>query len=84
MPAWVGVPHADEAADLVAGFAVMVDELLRDDWTWTGTGTGLPALTRYLLHAAKLRYQHRVLDRRGDRRRSRAPRWCCPRASRGW
>jgi hypothetical protein len=33
-----------------------------DDWTWTGTGTGLPALTRYLLHAAKLRYQHRVLE----------------------
>ncbi|MCW6006542.1 BN6_48550 family protein, partial [Micromonospora sp. CPCC 205371] len=32
-----------------------------DRWTWAGDGPGLPPLTRYLLHAAKLRYQHQVL-----------------------
>jgi hypothetical protein len=33
-----------------------------DDWTWAGDGPGLPPLTRYLMHAAKLRYQHNVLQ----------------------
>jgi predicted nucleotide-binding protein len=32
-------------------------------WAWSGSGTAIPPLARYLLHAAKLRYELRVWDR---------------------
>lgn len=37
------------------------DEALMDRWTWFTEGLVLPPLTRYLLHAAKLRHQRDVL-----------------------
>jgi len=33
-----------------------------DRWLWTGDASGLAPFTRYLLHAAELRYQQTVLD----------------------
>jgi hypothetical protein len=44
---------------LVMGDAA--DEPAMDRWTWLSDGRALPPLTRYLLHAAKLRYQERIL-----------------------
>ncbi|MBO3738678.1 hypothetical protein J5X75_14215 [Actinoplanes sp. NEAU-H7] len=38
------------------------NEPAMDEWTWAGDRSGLPPLTRYLLHAAKLRYQRQVLE----------------------
>jgi hypothetical protein len=38
------------------------NEPAMDDWTWTSDRPGLPPLTRYLLHAAKVRDQNRVLE----------------------
>jgi hypothetical protein len=37
------------------------DEPAMDRWTWFSEGLVLPPLTRYLLHAAKLRHQRAVL-----------------------
>jgi predicted nucleotide-binding protein len=34
-------------------------------WAWSGSGTAIPSLARYLLHAAKIRYELRVLERDG-------------------
>lgn len=31
-------------------------------WTWSDGGVGLPPLARYLMHAAKVRYQYRLLE----------------------
>ena len=38
-------------------------------WAWSGGGTGIPPLARYLLHAAKLRYELRVWRRDSQARR---------------
>ncbi|MFI6504514.1 CATRA conflict system CASPASE/TPR repeat-associated protein [Nonomuraea typhae] len=40
-------------------------------WTWIGAGRELPRLARYLLHAAKLRYQVRVWEKGQGFRRLR-------------
>ncbi|MFC5218406.1 CATRA conflict system CASPASE/TPR repeat-associated protein [Streptomyces coerulescens] len=41
-------------------------------WTWTTRARGLPPFARYLLHAAKIRYQLRVRDAAGGIGRLRA------------
>jgi hypothetical protein len=41
-------------------------------WTWIGAGRNLPPFAKYLLHAAKLRYQLQVWDEGQDSRRLRA------------
>ncbi|MFD4570924.1 CATRA conflict system CASPASE/TPR repeat-associated protein [Streptomyces sp. NPDC058417] len=41
-------------------------------WLWSGGGTALPPFARYLLHAAKLRYQLRVWERDNHTRELRA------------
>jgi hypothetical protein len=38
-------------------------------WVWSDGGTGIPPLARYLLHAAKLRYELRVWRRDSQARR---------------
>jgi hypothetical protein len=55
------------AGDLPTGrrlvaVAAAENEPALDDWIWAADRPGLPTLTQYLLHAAKLRYQHRVLE----------------------
>jgi predicted nucleotide-binding protein len=40
-------------------------------WAWSQGGTAIPPLARYLLHAAKLRYQLRVWQRDGQARQVR-------------
>ncbi|MFC4055077.1 CATRA conflict system CASPASE/TPR repeat-associated protein [Actinomadura syzygii] len=41
-------------------------------WVWSRGDTAIPPLARYLLHAAKLRYQLRVWQRDGQARRLKA------------
>jgi hypothetical protein len=43
--------------------AAVSDEAELDAWAWTDGGPGLAPLTRYLLHAAKIRYERDVLER---------------------
>ncbi|MFF4319631.1 CATRA conflict system CASPASE/TPR repeat-associated protein [Streptomyces sp. NPDC001568] len=63
---WEPDPGADERPRrdilLVAGAD---DEAPASAWAWSSGGTGAPPLARYLLHAAKLRYQLRVWRRDG-------------------
>jgi predicted nucleotide-binding protein len=41
---------------------------LASGWAWSDGSTAIPPLARYLLHAAKLRYQYRVWRRDGSAR----------------
>ncbi|WP_143081820.1 CATRA conflict system CASPASE/TPR repeat-associated protein [Streptomyces qinglanensis] len=58
---WELAPGGDERSRrdflLVAG---PDDEARASAWCWSSGGTSIPPLARYLLHAAKLRYQLRV------------------------
>ncbi len=47
------------------------DDIELSAWTWIGQGRQLPPLARYLLHAAKVRYQLRVWRAAGSPRRLR-------------
>lgn len=59
------LPARDGAAVPLArrllAIACESDEETLDRWLWMGDVPGLPPFTRYLLHAAKLRYQYAVL-----------------------
>jgi hypothetical protein len=50
----------DDGPRRIVALASPANELVLDALTWAG-GAGLPPLTRYLLHAAKVRYQRTVL-----------------------
>lgn len=56
---------ADGAASVrrLLALAPSTAEAAMDRWLWSPDAPGLPPLTHYLLHAAKLRYQRRVLLR---------------------
>ncbi|MEJ3744399.1 CATRA conflict system CASPASE/TPR repeat-associated protein [Actinomycetes bacterium KLBMP 9797] len=54
-------PDAGHAHRRLVVLADAADESTLDEWTWLSDGRELPPLTRYVLHAAKLRHQERVL-----------------------
>ncbi len=67
-----GRPRADERRlrRLVIAIAPDADPAAFA-WAWSQGGTAIPPLARYLLHAAKLRYQLRVWQRDGQARQVR-------------
>ncbi|MFI9503369.1 CATRA conflict system CASPASE/TPR repeat-associated protein [Nocardia sp. NPDC052566] len=68
---WEAHSPSDSARRIlfVAGAQPYYDNELTT-WTWSDGGAELPVLARYLMHATKLRYQHRLLDASADKIRA--------------
>ncbi|MFI1646012.1 CATRA conflict system CASPASE/TPR repeat-associated protein [Streptomyces avidinii] len=69
---WENLPEPDERALRRFVLAVRQDaDPEASAWIWSDGGSTVPPLARYLLHAAKLRYQLLVWQRDGQARRLR-------------
>lgn len=69
---WENLPEPDERALRRFVLAVRQDaDPEASGWIWSDGGSTVPPLARYLLHAAKLRYQLLVWQRDGQARRLR-------------
>jgi predicted nucleotide-binding protein len=63
---WEALPWADDRALRRLVLAFDDDEeadRLASSWAWSRGDTAIPPLARYLLHAAKLRFQYRIWQR---------------------
>ncbi|MGX6607687.1 CATRA conflict system CASPASE/TPR repeat-associated protein [Micromonosporaceae bacterium Da 78-11] len=58
---WCDLPAGDDAHRRLLAMSDARDEAAMDRLLWIGDGRTLPPLTRYLLQAARLRHQQRVL-----------------------
>ncbi|MFJ9643617.1 CATRA conflict system CASPASE/TPR repeat-associated protein [Streptomyces sp. NPDC004244] len=69
---WENRPEPDERALRRFVLAVREDaDPVASAWIWSDGSTAVPPLARYLLHAAKVRYQLRVWQRDGQARELR-------------